>query len=89
MTDYKQMKIDSVTQHHVHSYAVRTNRSDASALRALVESGWQQYMNAWSDSVSAPAPTESEKLAEKAEGGRATSVFLPNAVIAELQACAF
>lgn len=29
MTNYKQMQINSVTAHHVHSFATRTGRSDA------------------------------------------------------------
>jgi hypothetical protein len=88
MTDYKQMQINSVTAHHVHSFATRTGRSDANALAVLVQDGYNHFMNSWSDRVSAPPPTEAETIAEKSAGGRGLNVHLPHDVIGALQATA-
>jgi hypothetical protein len=77
------MRLDTITQHRVHQYALKTGRSANSALAVLVQHGWDQYMGQAVDAAVAPAPTEAE-VAEK--GGRGLTVWLPNDAISALQA---
>jgi hypothetical protein len=81
------MKLNSITEFHVHSYAIRTGRSDASALAELVKHGYEQFFNALSDANHGARPTQAEQAAEKA-GARTLTVYLPLDTIGALQATA-